>query len=310
MYAARKNHKDATSILLHAGANVNKCDNEGLTPLIKAATQNATETIPLLIAAGAQINYKQPTTGLTALSFAASFNNTAQIVELLLNANATVDNIDLAQKTPLILACIKNHHDGCKKIIQKLLEHGANIEASDKQGVTPFIAAGWAKNYLALYTLKASGANINHQNILGSTALINAIFESDDTTAQVLINLGVDLNVCNLFGGTALIVAVLKENIYIIQKLLSAYPLNNPKAVAIDYCPRNTTTKKTYNTALIMAIKNKNDVIIKLLLEHGANPTKRNGMGQTPLDIINQSPEELGHLRPLIENAIAEWQPR
>ena len=51
-------HLHSSQLLIDAGANVNTCDIEMLTPLILAATNGNVKCLKLLIAAGANVNIK------------------------------------------------------------------------------------------------------------------------------------------------------------------------------------------------------------------------------------------------------------
>ena len=51
--AVRNGHTEATELLLQAGANPNKADNDGVTALMRAVHKGRTEAIELLLQAGA-----------------------------------------------------------------------------------------------------------------------------------------------------------------------------------------------------------------------------------------------------------------
>ena len=84
--ACEKNDVKTVSLLMTAGADVNKADIDGWTPLLFAAYGGHTETVKWLIEKGADVN-KADKNGITPLRRAIMQNNTA-IVELLKAAGA------------------------------------------------------------------------------------------------------------------------------------------------------------------------------------------------------------------------------
>jgi len=56
VYAIRNKYYDMAKMMIVKGANVNVCDNEGYTPLLRAVINNNVEIATLLVYAGADIN--------------------------------------------------------------------------------------------------------------------------------------------------------------------------------------------------------------------------------------------------------------
>ena len=84
--ACEKSDAKTVALLMTAGADVNKADQDGETPLLVASDKGLTEIVKLLIAAGADVN-KADKYGITPLRCAIKRRNTA-IVELLKAAGA------------------------------------------------------------------------------------------------------------------------------------------------------------------------------------------------------------------------------
>lgn len=91
---------DMVQPLLDAGANPNITDSYGTTALLAASNAPDTGTIPLLNAAGADVNAANAR-GETALHFAAAGIITPQYLPLLLNAGADVNAVDAEGNTAL-----------------------------------------------------------------------------------------------------------------------------------------------------------------------------------------------------------------
>ncbi|MDN5864751.1 MAG: ankyrin repeat domain-containing protein [Gammaproteobacteria bacterium] len=67
-------------MLIEAGADVNAVGNAGNTPLILAArAENPLPIVRLLVKAGANVDYCNPETGITALNAARKASNTAVV---------------------------------------------------------------------------------------------------------------------------------------------------------------------------------------------------------------------------------------
>ncbi len=126
LLAVRLDKIKIVEMLLDEGADVNKADNTGYTPLITAIQySDDTKLVDMLLDKDADVN-KADNAGYTPLMFAVS-NNNEIIVETLLIANADVDRQDNNGGTALIFAAqYKNSN-----IINQLLNKGAQVKNSD-----------------------------------------------------------------------------------------------------------------------------------------------------------------------------------
>jgi len=100
--AAEKGDLAGVQAELDKGADVNKKDNDGMTPLLIAVTLGHKEIVELLIAKGADVNVAGPFS-MTPLHFAAVFGQ-KEITELLLAECADVDAKSASWGTPLDMA--------------------------------------------------------------------------------------------------------------------------------------------------------------------------------------------------------------
>ncbi len=103
-----------TSVLLEKGAEVNKPNNAGVTPLILAAQNGHTAVTSALLEKGAEVN-KPNNAGLTPLTIAAHNGHTL-VVQRLLEGGAN-KAMKSSGKTALEWARSKNH-----AAVVKLLE--------------------------------------------------------------------------------------------------------------------------------------------------------------------------------------------
>ena len=133
--AIEQGNIEAIKELISTGADVNEADQEGWTPLSKAAHGGQKEIAELLISNNADLN---------ALSILgpplhwAADNGHDEIVELLITKGAKVNAKNLLGGISLHSAALAGH----KKIVELLIVKGAEINATDGEGQTPL---DWSK---------------------------------------------------------------------------------------------------------------------------------------------------------------------
>jgi ankyrin repeat protein len=91
---------DTVRVLLAAGADINSRDYLGSSPLSFAVSRNRTETVGVLLNAGAKTNFHHTETGQTALIDAVVRGN-IDIVRLLLEKGANVNEQDKEGRKPV-----------------------------------------------------------------------------------------------------------------------------------------------------------------------------------------------------------------
>jgi ankyrin repeat protein len=178
MNAARVGKLDAVTLLLDRGATIDASDaTYQQTALMVAVRENRPEVAKLLISRGASVNAKTrvgrtpqwvlPNSvpgfghgigivrgglpargsrppipgGMTPLLYAAR-DGRADVVRMLLDAGADINQRDANEITPLIFAITNNHPD----VARLLIDRGADINAVDWYGRTPLWAAVETRN--------------------------------------------------------------------------------------------------------------------------------------------------------------------
>ena len=111
------------------------------------------------------------------------------MVELLLEARASVDARDGRDQTPLLVAT----RDGHPGIMRRLLSAGASPDASDRSGRTPLIWAAECGRREEVRMLIEAKASLNCCTLYGSTPLMMAVAEGHDEIAHVLVAAGASL---------------------------------------------------------------------------------------------------------------------
>ena len=124
--SAMSGHTDMTKLLLEHKANVNLTTKEAGSPLSQACDEGFVEVARLLIAAGARVNYKDPSTLESALHLAAEHGNLA-LVKLLVDSHAELNGWDEEGRTPLTRAIRKRRND----VVAYLRSVGAKEKSAD-----------------------------------------------------------------------------------------------------------------------------------------------------------------------------------
>ena len=202
----------------------------------------------------------------TALGMAVELNAT-DFVKILLDLGADVNSTDDTTGEPLI---IKAAQKGYPEMVKMLLEHGADIEVQDKDGLTALFSAAYEGHTSVVQLLLNNGADFTARNQYGMTALLWAAWNGYLDTLQVLLDHGEDVDVKDDDGETALMKAAFQGHGNIINVLLE-------RGAAVD------TQDSTGETALMNAANQGHTEIVKLLLEKNADVNITNDANVTAL---------------------------
>ncbi|MEX2218966.1 MAG: ankyrin repeat domain-containing protein [Phycisphaerales bacterium] len=248
---------EQTAELLRGGADPNRRDPWGLTPLIRAAGENELAKICLLLDAGASVNARTDD-GRTALMAAAGGGvwhggrgkPDVDIVRLLLAKGAWVDTANSSGETSLMLGA----GQGQLNIVDVLLAAQAD----------PTIRAG------ALCKYPASRS--------GWTALMHAASSGNPDVIRRFLELGVEVGARGFDGWTALTAAAHQGNAEVVQLLVEA---------GSDVQERVDVTVWPYElnkvTPLMLAARNGADGAVRVLLRAGAEVDASAEAGYTAL---------------------------
>ena len=151
------------SVLLEAGADPNTALPEGETVLMTAARTGAPAALKVLLDHGAQVNAKEAWHGQTALMWAAGEGHAAAVDELL-RRGAEVDARSNGGLTPLLFAARGNHVD----VVRALVAAGANVNAAAPDGTRALVLAIVNANYDVAGLLLEKGADPNGADPRGS----------------------------------------------------------------------------------------------------------------------------------------------
>ena len=138
-FACIQNHFQIAELLIAKGANIEHRSKSGLTPLMEAAANSNFEVARVLMEYGADINAISMTNLKdSALTIAAAQDNGLKIVQCLVNEGANVDYKQKKGATALLIAS----SNGLLSVVKFLVsETKCDVHTKDHRGVSPIFSA-------------------------------------------------------------------------------------------------------------------------------------------------------------------------
>jgi ankyrin repeat protein len=288
--AAVNGSPSMTELLLNAGADVNAMSGEGETVLMSAARTGRPEVLKLLLARGANPNAAERQFGETALMWAAG-NNHGDAVRVLVAAGANPDTrstvIDLPKAkvdfsfavatalprggfTALMLAARQGQLDG----VTALADAGANLNLTDPEGSTAIVIATINGHYDVAARLAEKGANSD----IGDAAGMGALYAAVDMAHPASLTNRPPTRVTGSLTVEELVEALLKHgadpNVTLKAALLMRQHNGGDASLAAGATP------------LMRAAKSNDLGLMKILLEHRADPSRKLANGTTALSLL------------------------
>jgi TonB family protein len=211
------------------------------------------ETVPGLLSEGRDANQTRETLS-KALTAAATYSTTAVLADLL-QAGADVERTDSEGCTALFLAAER----GLPDMVRLLLKAGANARTRDKLDRTPLMFGAASGNADVLAQLMPRSL-VNTKSKYGSTALMAAAFAGNPECVRMLIIKRVAVNIRDAQRSTALIAG-------------STGDWDSLWDGAMAFGLRPEIPDEVVHR----------DIVVRLLLEAGADMTARNWNGETAL---------------------------
>lgn len=306
MYAARSGNVDSVRLLIKAGADVNATENyRGTSALMWAAERNNVEVVKLLLAHGANLaatskvtdrgtsgkaptrhsappdpNLAKPQQGFTAVSGPAP-------------SSASAPSSGSASDSP--------------PPVQPAATPASSGPKEPNGGLTALILAVRENAFQSAQTLLDAGAPIDQQSGDGSTALLVAIQNVHLDLAKLLIERGANVNIANRKGWSPLYLAIKarsmeygtmppppgidREALFELIKVLLSKGADVNARVKDDTEMRNAIKATWLNeagaTPFLRASLCGDYTVMKLLLEHGADPKIPTEDGTTALAALS-----------------------
>ena len=161
--------------------------------------------------------------------------------------------------------------------VERLLDEGASIRATDASGRTTLVAAAYGNHLEVAEVLVEAGADVNAEDDTEQSAYLISTSEvgDDPRLLELTLENGADVRSLDSYNGTGLIRAADRGHVGIVEKLLET----------------DTDVDHVNNlgwTALLEAIilgggDERHTQVVRLLVEGGADPNLPDGEGVTPL---------------------------
>ncbi|MCL4361855.1 ankyrin repeat domain-containing protein [Candidatus Dependentiae bacterium] len=134
----------------------------------------------------------------------ACMRNLPEIVTLLIQGGADINEVDDDDRTALILVSADHNN---VDVVKLLLKFKPEVNLTDEDGCTAILEASDCGNEKIVELLINAGANPNIADIEESTPLIEASFRGYKNIVKLLINAGADLDAKDDGGNTPLMLA-------------------------------------------------------------------------------------------------------
>jgi len=257
-----KNNVAILDLFIKAGINIDAKNEKGQTALMIASEKGFESMHRKLIQLNAGVLNHIDKSGNTALMIAARQGHET-IVKSLVERGADVNFMVPSQEgaaTALQAAVdVSDFKEEHMRIIQYLVQHGADARGRNKSGRFPLLFAADHGRTEAAKVLIEHGADVNATDLKGNFSLFSAACKGYPWIITLLAEKGADMKMALPDGYTPLMCAVKENHIDTINVLLEKRVNVNAKTASVL-------------TALTDATRMGNIAVVKLLLERGADP--------------------------------------
>jgi ankyrin repeat protein len=309
-WAVQRDDVAMVNALLAAGADVHAVNREGVRPIYLATVNGSAAAIGRLLDAGEDANAVLTAEGETVLMLTAHTGNPAA-VQLLLDRGADPNVQQAHGQTALMWAAEQGHTD----VVKVLLARGANAAlasaASAKAdrrpagGLTALLFAARQGNLETARALLDGGADVNQVAADETSPLLIAVINGHYELASMLLARGANPSLADAKGRSPLFAAIdlrnqqwtqvpapeLPQSVHLamIEQLLDAGADVEAKLTAKvphrgSFDMRWTDLKG--GTPFLRAAWNGDIEVMKLLLEHGADPKAVTDKNETALLLL------------------------
>ncbi|WP_289141054.1 ankyrin repeat domain-containing protein [uncultured Brevibacillus sp.] len=165
--------------------------------------------------------------------------------------------------------------------LKQHLEQGIDINVRNRQKRTAILIAAMNDQYKAVQFLVDAGANVDLQDETCFNPFLYGCINNKLELVKMMIKAGTDIDLLTRFGGVGITPASEKGHVEIVHELLTTTEINVNHTNICGWTP------------LIEAIilndgGERQQTIIKLLIEHGANVHMVDKYGVTPLELARR----------------------
>ncbi len=193
-----KNPYEVALVLIEHGASVNLGERPPLYCALRLKDPDLSKKIAgLLISKGADVNKPGGFSSTTPLMDASSRTDGYELASLLIESGADINSVDVRRESPLHYAASVN---GNSAIIELLIKHGAAVNAGTPS-FTPLHRAAYMNSYKNIKTLMKHRAQINIKGDTSEskTPLELAVDMKHFESAKELVDAGADINTTSYY---------------------------------------------------------------------------------------------------------------
>ena len=219
MLASRKGNVDAMNLLISVGVNRTIENADGDTWLHYAVDGNCSkEVLQAVIDLGANVNAINKHNGTSLIL--SSVNGDIDAMNILSDSGVDANTVDVKGDTLLHIAIHKNVK---LETLQAIIDHGADVNATNKDGATALILACNVAQRVLVKVLLTAGADTTITDASGDTCL-HKLFqrEFDQETLQMLLDYGIPVDATNKHHQTAYALACDQGNVDAMCALVNA----------------------------------------------------------------------------------------
>jgi ankyrin repeat protein/CHAT domain-containing protein len=304
MFAATESTPAIVKLLLQHGAQIDTQADDRTTALLAAAKSAKADNVKLLLDEGAKLDQNSPKSYLSQVVETSVFpeksESKAKIIQMFIERGANANEQAGEEGTLLsrVLVADRGKPESLKVLLSNgvapgegqllyatdhnypmvaklLLEHGAAVNVTNSDGLTPLMIAA-SNNYSEIVSyLLDKGASIDVQDQHGLTALMQAAKNGSEDSVQLLLNKKANPNLRDKEGNTALLLAAEQE--------ATAFTSILEELIASG--ARVNESNNAGMTALMVASQSARPINVEVLLNKGAMPNLRSNTGDTALRI-------------------------
>ncbi|MFC0226725.1 ankyrin repeat domain-containing protein [Serratia aquatilis] len=165
--------------------------------------------------------------------------------------------------------------------LKNCLAEGVDINTTNRQGRTAITIASLNKHYSCVELLISAGADIDKQDQTCFNPFLLSCLNNDLTLLRLVLPANPDLERLTRFGGVGITPASEKGHVEIVRELLLRTDINVNHTNFVGWTPLLEAIVLNDGGA-------RQQEIVKLLLEHGANPHMTDKYGKSPLTLARE----------------------
>ncbi|CAG5100216.1 Oidioi.mRNA.OKI2018_I69.XSR.g16897.t1.cds [Oikopleura dioica] len=260
---ARTNFKVETLVKLLKAKDV-----EGRSALRLACWQGELEVVSLLATMSATAGLSLDEVDIEGRSclFAATYTQTVDVVNCLLENKCDPNLADRESRTPLSIAALQNQPELCKM----LLAAGADVNLPDMDGLTALHVACYECHENIVEILLDAKASVDKQDNSGLSVLMSAVITGNESIVKRVLAAGASLSLLDGDCRTVLSLAAQQGHVNLVKMFLEK-GLDESHSDNIGWTPLHLVAAENHVKCC------------EALLEFRTNPDQRDNDGRTPL---------------------------